>query len=111
MAPSKTSTVKNKHASKRSANGSGISNSKYSTRPQNDGRVSKTKPPPKTGKGTGKPLGPKKRRVYTEKELGIQPLNMITPVGVTKPKMGKKGKVFVDDEVRIPNRTTEVLLE
>jgi len=97
MAPSKTSTVKNKHAGKRSANGSGISNSKYSTRPQNDGVVKK-KAPPKTAKGTNKPRI-KKRRVYTEKELGIPQLNMITPVGVEKPKMGKKGKVFVDDRV------------
>lgn len=94
MAPSRTSTVKNKHASKRSANGSGISNSKYSTRPQNDG-VSK-KAPPKTGKGTNKPRI-KKKRVYTEKELGIPALNMITPIGVEKPKTGKKGKVFIDD--------------
>lgn len=41
----------------------------------------------------------KKRRVYTEKELGIPQLNMITPVGVEKPKGKKKGKVFVDDRV------------
>jgi len=41
----------------------------------------------------------KKRRVYTEKELGIPALNMITPVGVEKPKGKKKGKVFVDDRV------------
>lgn len=99
MAPSKTSTVKNKHAGKRSSNGSGISNSKYSTRPQNDGIVKKQKPPPKTSKGTNKPRV-KKKRVYTEKELNIPALNMITPVGVEKPKMGKKGKVFVDDRVR-----------
>lgn len=44
----------------------------------------------------------KKRRVYTEKELGIPTLNMITPVGVEKPKGGKKGKVFVDDRVCSP---------
>lgn len=42
----------------------------------------------------------KKRRVYTEKELGVPTLNMITPVGVEKPKGKKKGKVFVDDRVR-----------
>ena len=103
MAPSKTSTVKNKHAGKRSANGSGISNSKYSTRPQNDGVVKKQKPPPKTSKGTGKPRI-KKKRVYAEKELDIPALNMITPVGVEEPKMGEKGKVFVDDGVRLPAR-------
>lgn len=43
----------------------------------------------------------KKRRIYTEKELGIPTLNMITPVGVEKPKGKKKGKVFVDDRVRL----------
>lgn len=100
MAPSKTSTVKNKHASKRSANGSGISNSKTSSKgPQHDGVSKKKKDPPKTAKGTGKPRF-KKRRVYTEKELNIPALNMITPVGVEKPKTGKKGKVFIDDRVR-----------
>ena len=41
----------------------------------------------------------KGRKVYTEKELGVPQLNMITPVGVEKPKGGKKGKVFVDDRV------------
>ncbi|KAK3994732.1 hypothetical protein QBC44DRAFT_285489 [Cladorrhinum sp. PSN332] len=39
----------------------------------------------------------KKKKVYTAKELGIPELNMVTPVGVTKPKGKKKGKVFVDD--------------
>lgn len=41
----------------------------------------------------------KKKRTYTEEELGIPKLNMITPVGVQKPKGKKKGKVFVDDQV------------
>lgn len=102
----KTSTIKNsKHAGKRESNGKGIANSKtakYSTRPMNDGIVKKNnKPPPKTSKGTNKPRV-KKKRVYTEKELNIPALNMITPVGVEKPKMGKKGKVFVDDRVCVP---------
>jgi 60S ribosomal subunit assembly/export protein LOC1 len=42
----------------------------------------------------------KKKPVYTDKELGIPELNMVTPVGVTKPRGKKKGKVFVDDKVR-----------
>lgn len=42
----------------------------------------------------------KKRRVYTDKELGLPKLNMITPLGVDAPKGKKKGKVFVDDQVR-----------
>lgn len=41
----------------------------------------------------------KKRRVYTDEELGIPKLNMITPVGVELPKGKKKRKIFVDDQV------------
>jgi len=41
----------------------------------------------------------KKKMVYTDKELGIPKLNMVTPVGVDAPKGKKKGKVFVDDTV------------
>ena len=101
MAPSRTSTVKSKHA----ANKSGIKNSKSSGKSQSDG-VSKTRkpkgkgPPPKPQKSAGNLATlKKKRRVYTEKELGIPALNMITPIGVEKPKGKKKGKVFVDDRV------------
>jgi 60S ribosomal subunit assembly/export protein LOC1 len=102
MAPSRTSTVKSKHA----ANKSGIRNSKSSGKPQGDG-VSKSKkpkgkgPPPKPQKPAGNfATLKKKRRVYTEKELDIPALNMITPIGVEKPKGKKKGKIFVDDRVR-----------
>lgn len=49
-------------------------------------------------KGISKVPAKKKRRVYTEKELGLPTLNMITPAGVQKPKGKKKGKVFVDDQ-------------
>lgn len=101
MAPSRTTTVKSKHA----ANKSGIRNSKTSGKPQGDG-VSKSKkpkgkgPPPKPQKSAGNLATlKKKRRVYTEKELDIPALNMITPIGVEKPKGKKKGKVFVDDRV------------
>ena len=57
-------------------------------------------PPPKQLK-TKSTTGPvrKKRKVYTDKELGLPKLNMITPVGVEKPKGKKKGKVFIDDQV------------
>ena len=67
-------------------------------------RVSKNKKaPPPVQQKTKPTLGSvkKKPKVYTEKELGIPQLNMITPVGVAKPKGKKKGKVFVDDQVRI----------
>ncbi|KAI1180809.1 hypothetical protein F4777DRAFT_173543 [Nemania sp. FL0916] len=101
MAQQRTRTIKNKHA----ANKSGVSSSKSSKSGPSDG-VSKSKKKP-----TATPLGKqvkgrtmadllkkKKKKIYTEKELGIPQLNMITPVGVTKPKGKKKGKVFVDDK-------------
>lgn len=65
-------------------------------------RVSKKikAPPPKQQKTKSAPAPIKKKpRVYTDKELGIPQLNMITPVGVDLPKGKKKGKVFVDDQV------------
>ena len=42
---------------------------------------------------------PSKRReqTYTDKELNLPALNMITPAGVQKPRGKKKGKIFVDD--------------
>jgi 60S ribosomal subunit assembly/export protein LOC1 len=105
MAPSRTSTVKSKHAT----NKSGIRNSKTSGKTRDDG-VSKSSsknkkphskgPPPKSQKTSNLATLKKKRRVYTEKELGIPKLNMVTPIGVEKPKGKKKGKVFVDDRVR-----------
>lgn len=39
-----------------------------------------------------------KKKVYTAEELNIPKLNMITPVGVVKPRGKKKGKIFVDDK-------------
>ena len=66
-------------------------------------------PPPKQQKT--KSVGPvkKKKRVYTDKELGLPQLNMITPVGVQKPRGKKKGKVFVDDVVSADNRSRRLL--
>lgn len=104
MAPTRTRTVKNKHA----ANKSGIKGSRSSKNPDID-PVSKSKKP--KGKNAiqtplkGRPsisdlLKKRKKKVYSEKELDIPKLNMITPVGVEKPKGKKKGKVFVDDRVR-----------
>lgn len=97
MAP--TRTVKSKSFSKdgKSSKGSGKpgilgahAKSKVSKKPK--------APPPKQQKTKSAAPAKKKRRLYTEKELGIQKLNMITPVGVELPK-GKKRKVFVDDQV------------
>ncbi len=85
----------------------GIKSSKGSSKPGAAGATMKSRvskkpkaPPPKQQK-TKSAAGPakKKKRVYTDKELGIPKLNMITPVGVDLPKGKKKGKVFVDDQV------------
>ncbi|EAW08660.1 66S preribosome component LOC1 [Aspergillus clavatus NRRL 1] len=60
------------------------------------------RPPPKEVKSKARTesslLKKTKKREYTEEELGLPKLNMITPVGVVKPKGKKKGKVFVDDQ-------------
>ncbi|KAK4657991.1 60S ribosomal subunit assembly/export protein [Podospora pseudocomata] len=102
MAP--TRTIKNKHAAGSKSSSSSSSGPKRSSssgvkKPSGGKGAPKGKIPPKEQKS--KPnFGQdrkKKPRVYTEKELGIPELNMITPVGVTKPKGKKKGKVFVDD--------------
>ncbi|KAF7562083.1 hypothetical protein G7046_g2046 [Stylonectria norvegica] len=99
MAPSRTSTIKNKHAAAKS----GIKNSKSSMRSPTDGIVKSRKQkgtPPSTkknDKARNALLGKKKRKTYSAEVLGIPDLNMITPVGVVKPKGQKKGKVFVDD--------------
>ncbi|POR34292.1 60S ribosomal subunit assembly protein LOC1 [Tolypocladium paradoxum] len=102
MGPTRTRTVKNKHAaSKTGAPGKGSAK-----RSATDG-ISKPKskkpfkgaPPSKQLKEKNRAalLKKPKKKKYTEEELGIPKLNMITPVGVVKPKGKKKGKVFVDD--------------
>lgn len=115
MAPNKTRTIKNKHA----ANGSGIKNSKAADkRPVPDGIVRKSRDTPKGTKplkAGGKTnlealLKKRKKKIYTEEELGIPKLNKITPVGVEKPKGKKKGKVFVDDRVWFPRAAICLLL-
>jgi len=105
MPPSRTKTVKNKHSGSKS----GVSGSKASkSSGPPDGVVRKrstsggAKTPTTTakqvrGRSAASMLNKKKKKVYTEKELGLPQLNMITPIGVTKPKGKKKGKVFVDD--------------
>ena len=84
-------------------------NKNTATRPNPSGAKSKVSKRPKPSKPVQQKtkskssLPKKKRKVYTDKELGIPKLNMITPVGVDLPKGKKKGKVFVDDQVdRIP---------
>ncbi|KAL2828265.1 hypothetical protein BDW59DRAFT_52168 [Aspergillus cavernicola] len=59
------------------------------------------RPPPKEVKSKARTeksqLKKSKKREYTDAELDLPKLNMITPVGVVNPKGKKKGKVFVDD--------------
>ncbi|KAL6795910.1 hypothetical protein GGI42DRAFT_128248 [Trichoderma sp. SZMC 28013] len=104
MAPSKTRTVKNKHAgSKSSAGAPGKGGAKRSS---TDG-ISKSKSKGPKGPVVSQQVKEKnrallmkrpKKKTYTAEELGIPTLNMITPIGVEKPKGKKKGKVFVDDK-------------
>lgn len=105
MAP-KTRTIKNKHAAPKGASSKGSgSSSSGGKRSATDG-ISKSRKPKgpvvsqqvkEKGRST---LSKKpKKKFYTEAELNIPTLNMITPVGVEKPKGKKKGKVFVDDTV------------
>ncbi|KAI1827950.1 hypothetical protein F4861DRAFT_535772 [Xylaria intraflava] len=100
MAPQRTRTIKNKHAAPKSGTSAGKSPKSGAS-----GGVSKSKKPTTAplgkqlkGRTAADLLKKKKKKVYTEKELGIPKLNMITPVGVTKPKGKKKGKIFVDDK-------------
>ncbi|KAL1839568.1 hypothetical protein VTJ49DRAFT_1389 [Mycothermus thermophilus] len=101
MAP--TRTIKNKHAAPKSGSKGGKKRS--STDGVSKSKSSKGKKPVISATEIkGRPNLPglnkdkkKKQPVYTDKELGIPELNMITPVGVTKPRGKKKGKVFVDD--------------
>lgn len=96
---------------KGSSKGASSSKGSQSSKPLSSGsRVGKSsksnvkRPPPQEVKSKARTapenLKKKKKRVYTEAELGLPTLNSITPVGVVKPKGKKKGKTFVDDQVR-----------
>ncbi|KAL7790840.1 hypothetical protein V8C37DRAFT_383383 [Trichoderma ceciliae] len=102
MAPNKTRTIKNKHAGPKS--GTSAPGKGGAMRSATDG-VSKSKKP--KGPVVSQQVKEKnrallmrrpKKKTYTAEELGIPTLNMITPIGVEKPKGKKKGKVFVDDK-------------
>ncbi|KAL9097746.1 MAG: hypothetical protein Q9165_000072 [Trypethelium subeluteriae] len=85
--------------------GSAKGNNKRHQKPDSRRSSSKSKPPASFSKAAKQqktksaptPMR-KKQRSYTDEELGIPKLNMITPAGVQKPKGKKKGKVFVDDK-------------
>lgn len=94
MAPSKTKTVKNKYAAGKRSDSDGVAKKK----PAAAGGKTPSK---EVTKSSLKPQmdKKKKKKTYTEAELGIPKLNGIRPAGVVKPKGQKKGKVFVDDPV------------
>lgn len=94
MAPSKTSTMKSKHAAPKASSGGGVSKPSKSSKPKGPVKSQQVKE-----QNFLKMLKKPKKKSYTDEELGIPKLNMITPVGVIKPKGKKKGKVFVDDKV------------
>lgn len=93
MAPTKPTKDSSKKSSKSLSSSSKVSKNKDVKRP-----------PPKEVKAKARTepsqLKKKQRREYTEDELDLPKLNMITPAGVVKPKGKKKGKKFVDDAVR-----------
>lgn len=105
MAPSRTRTMKNKHAAPKGASAKAGGGKRSET----DG-ISKSKPKKPSGAAQSKQVRERrtadlhkkpKKKVYAESQLDIPKLNMITPVGVTKPKGKKKGKIFADDKVRL----------
>ncbi|QKX60039.1 uncharacterized protein TRUGW13939_07181 [Talaromyces rugulosus] len=100
-----------KGPSKGSSKGSSKSSSKGKPLSSTGSKISKSssakrnnvkRPPPKEVKSQSRSAPDRqkktKTREYTEKELGLPTLNMITPVGVQAPRGKKKGKVFVDDQ-------------
>jgi 60S ribosomal subunit assembly/export protein LOC1 len=101
MAPSRSSS---RNSSKKSGLTKANKGSSTKSKLGSKSKVAmKAKAPPPVQQKTKSQSGPvkKKRRVYTDKELGLPKLNMITPVGVDLPKGKKKGKVFVDDQVSV----------
>lgn len=71
---------------------------------KSSGKSKGKRPPPTEVKSKSRSapeqLKKTKKRQYTEKELDLPTLNMITPVGVQQPRGKKRGKTFVDDQVR-----------
>lgn len=108
---SKFSKSTSKGASKSSSSNSSSSTSTSKNRVSKS--KSKGKPPPPKQQKTKSALAPvkKKKKIYTDEQLGVPKLNMITPAGVVKPKGKKKGKVFVDDRVCLARLLDIPLLE
>lgn len=104
MAPSNTKSSKGKGSGSKSGAG-GKSGSGARSSSAGVSKPSKPKGPSKAQQVKEKNIlamfKKSKKKTYTDAELGIPTLNMITPVGVVKPKGKKKGKVFVDDKVSL----------
>lgn len=103
MAPTKGAKAKPSSDSKKtksSTSSSGISKKRSAKRPPPREVKSKARTEPGQLKKT-------KKREFTEAELELPELNMITPVGVVKPRGKKKGKTFVDDQVGYMRSHTE----
>ncbi|KAI1627006.1 60S ribosomal subunit assembly/export protein loc1 [Exophiala viscosa] len=102
MAPKPPSTTKhtskrNPQARKSATAGPSTLKSKNAKRPPP--KQVKTKPGSHTNTHSVNAKSTKKRqRTYTDKQLNLPALNMITPAGVQKPRGKKKGKIFVDDQ-------------
>ncbi|EER40375.1 60S ribosomal protein [Histoplasma capsulatum var. duboisii H88] len=106
MAPNRGSSSKssskpsNKSSSKSKSKSKPLASSSRVSKPKSKSSIHRPLPKEVKAKPRTAPenLKKRKKRIYTEKELDLPQLNMITPVGVTKPKGMKKGKVFVDDQ-------------
>ena len=94
MAPNRGKTTSSKSSKRSSSRGEGSGNKK-GRKPSSQQPVTK-----KNMQLNANIPKKRKQRTYTEMELNIPQLNMITPTGVQKPRGKKKGKVFVDDQVR-----------
>lgn len=99
-AKAKPSSSGSKKTKSSTPSSSGISKKKSAKRPPPREVKSKARTEPGQLKKT-------KKREFTEAELDLPELNMITPVGVVKPSGKKKGKTFVDDQVGYTRSHTE----
>ncbi|KAL9601864.1 MAG: hypothetical protein Q9219_002216 [cf. Caloplaca sp. 3 TL-2023] len=112
MAP--TRTVRSKHAGSQRGKHKGSLTSPLTSSGVKKPKPSRgPKPPPPKQQKTKRSAGPpnRKKMVYTEKELGLPKLNMITPVGVSRPKGKKKEKESMMTIMAIVNANKEGQIE
>ncbi|KAI9728777.1 MAG: 60S ribosomal subunit assembly/export protein [Chrysothrix sp. TS-e1954] len=93
MAPTRVKTGASKGANKRPNKKTSSSSPKTKQTASHVKKTTKQKAQTKPSR-----LKKWKARTYTEAELSVPQLNMITPAGVQRAKGRKKGKVFVDDQ-------------